>query len=103
MLTLVHCRCGLQVDLLPLAADDALADLGRSLSFFRLRVRVIELLQADVALSAVGAFKAAVQTVVAHATVAIAVTRLLMNYIWDLSRQFVCVSLVVILGIFGPE
>src|SRR5215472_13290610 len=75
----IHCRSGLQIDLFPLAADDALADLGGCFAFFRLVVGIVKLFQADVALGAMRTFKATVQAVVPHAPVAVAVTGLLMD------------------------
>lgn len=80
----IHCRSGLQIDLLPLATDDALADLGGCFALFRLLVGIVKLFQADVALGAMRTFKAAVQAVVPHAPVAVAVTGLLMDDVRNL-------------------
>ena len=70
-------RCRrLQIDLLPLALDDASANLGCGLARLVLLIRVIDFLQARGASRSMRAFEAAVQAVVAHA-VAITVARLL--------------------------
>src|SRR5208283_4002691 len=61
--------------LLPLAFDNAGANLGRGLAFLMLLVGVVKLFQASGAARAVGIFITAVQAVVTHA-IAIAIARL---------------------------
>ena len=80
----IHRGSGLQIDLLPLAADDGFADLGRRFALFRLFVGIVKLFQADVALGAMRALEATVQAVVAHAPIAVAITRLLMDDVRNL-------------------
>src|SRR5215472_12915565 len=52
---------------------------------------------------AMGAFKAAVQALVAHATVAVAVTGLLIDNVLDLRGQFVRVRLKWVPVVFAPQ
>ncbi len=99
---LVHGRGRQQIDLLPLSLDNSVAYLSRSLAFFVLLVGIIQLFQAGGALRSVRVLKAAVQAVVAHA-VAIAVTRLLMENVRNLGRQFIGMGLVGILRIRSPK
>src|SRR5438270_5757548 len=99
---LVHCRRGLQIDLLPLSLNNSRPDLGGGFALLMLLVRVIKLFQAGRALRSMGVFKTAVQAVVAHA-IAIAVARLLMENSGNLRRQFIRVSLIGILRVRTPE
>ena len=72
-------RCGsFQVHLTPVALHDPFANLGSSLALLVLGIRIIQLLQADVATGAVSIFKATVEAVVAH-PIAVTVTRLLVQ------------------------
>src|ERR1700722_19377937 len=91
-----------QVDLLPLAFHNAGANLGCCLALLVLLVAVVKLFQASRALRAVGAFKAAVEAVVAHA-VAEAIARLLVKHVWNLRRQLIRVGLVSILRVGAPQ
>src|SRR5215475_2170945 len=99
---LVHRGRRLQIDLLPLPLDDSGTNLGCGLALPVLFVGVIQLFQAGRTLGSVGILKTAVQTVVTH-PVAITVTGLLMDYVGDLGRQLVRVSLKGILGILTPQ
>ena len=82
----------LQIDLLPFARDDALADLLRGLSFLVHQIAVVKLFEAGAAVGGVGTFKATVQALVALA-IAIAVARLLIDGVGDPGRQFVGMGL----------
>src|SRR5208337_4621845 len=95
-------RC-LQVDQLPVALDDPGANLPRRLALLVHGVSVIKFFQAGSALCAVGAGKAAVQAGVPHAAVAVAVTRLLVNHLWNLRRQFIGMRLIRKLRVRAPE
>ena len=72
--------CRLQVYLLPFALYDALADLGSRLTLLIHRVGVVELLKTNRALGPVYPLKAAMETIVAHATVAVAIAWLLVQH-----------------------
>src|SRR5580698_4639321 len=99
---LVDRRRRFQVHLPPVSGNDSFADLDGRLALFMLRVRIIQLFQANVATRPVSSFKTTVQAVVSHA-IAIAIARLLMQSGRDLSRQFVGVDLIRLLAIGAPE
>src|SRR5262249_23610398 len=75
----------LQVDRLPLALDDACANLRRRLAGLGLLVAVVDLFQASGALGPMRILEAGVQAFVAHA-VAIAIAGLLMDHVGNLGR-----------------
>jgi len=79
-----------------------LAYLPSRFALFILGIGVIQLFQTNVTLCTVGIFKAAVQTVVAH-TVAVAITRLLVQNCWNLFGELVGMGLKIILGIRSPK
>jgi len=99
---LVHRRGCDEIDLLPFSLDDSGANLSGRFAFLMLLVGVVELLQASRALRSVGALKAAMQAVVAHA-VAISVARLLVQDVGNLRGELVGVRLVRILRISSPQ
>src|SRR5580704_14773968 len=68
-----------KIDRVPLAAFNPRANLGRRQALFRLLVGVDTLFHACGADGAVGSFKAAVQAIVAHRPVAVAVAGLLVQ------------------------
>ena len=68
--------CGLQIYLLPITLYDALTNLRSCLSLFVHGIGVIELLQTDRTLGAVGTLETAVQTIVTHAAIAVAIAGL---------------------------
>ena len=101
-LVLIDSRGRLQIDRLPLALNDARANLGGGLAFLVLLVGVVQFLQAGGAAGAVRGLKAAVQAVVPHA-VAVAITRLLVQHRGDFRRQVIRMGLVRILPICSPQ
>ena len=78
-----------KIDRLPLTAFDARADLRRRLSQLCLAIGVNAFLHAGRALCPVKDFKAAMQAVVAHRTIAVAVAGLLVQH-----RRNLCGHLV---------
>src|ERR1700730_14874497 len=92
----------LQIHLLPFTLHDSLTNLGGGLSLLVHGVGVVGLFQANRTLGAVRALEAAMQTIVSHAAVAIAIARLLMQDAGNFGRQFVGVALKRILGVFAP-
>src|ERR1019366_7793459 len=95
-------RCR-QIDRLPLAIDDACANLPRRLALLIHGVSVIKLFQTGSALGAVRARKTAMQTFVSHAAVAVAITRLLVDDLGNLRRQFIGMGLIRKLGVVAPK
>ena len=93
---LIHARCSLKVDLIPLTLDDSCANLGWSLIQLSLLEGVVNLFHADAAVRSVAGFKAGVQTLVSDA-LAVAIAGKLMDDPWYLGRKFVSVHLVRIL------
>jgi len=79
---------------LPFAAFDAGTDLAWGLAFFRLLVGVDGFFHAGGAGSAVGTFKAAMQAVVSHRSIAMAVAGLLMQDFGDLCCHLVGSDLI---------
>src|SRR5579863_7363605 len=100
--TSIHGRGRLQINLLPVALDDASPDLRRRLALLVLLIRVVELLQAGRALRTMRILKAAMQAIVPHA-VAIAVARLLMQHIRNLRRELISVGLKSVLRVRAPQ
>src|SRR5256885_14335761 len=100
---LVNCRGRLQINGLPFSRDNALANLGRGLVLLVHLICVIDLFHAGGTLRPVRAFEATVQALVSHATIAIAVTRLLIDDVRDLRGQLVGVRLERILIVVAPE
>lgn len=92
----------LKVDLFPLAANDALPDLGGTPAPLGFVVAVVELLQARRAISRMSRFKAGMEAVVPDA-VAVAVTGLLIYDVGDLGREFVRPRLIALLEIDSPK
>jgi hypothetical protein len=78
-----------EIDVLPFAALDAGADLAGSLALLGLLVGVYRFLHAGRARCAVSSFKAAVEAVVSHCPVAVAVAGLLVQDFGDLCRHLV--------------
>ena len=95
-------RRALQVNLLPLALDDASADLGRCFSPLVLQIGIVKLLQASGAFGSMRTFKAAVQALMAG-TVAVAIAGLLMNNAGNLRSQLIGVRLIGKLSIVAEE
>src|SRR5438552_5811830 len=100
---LVNRRRRLQITLLPFAFHDPLPNLGGSLALLVHGVGVIHLFQANRTLGAMRALEAAVQTVVSHTAIAVAIARLLMQYCGNLGGQLIGMGLEGILGIRSPE
>src|SRR5207249_11660096 len=81
---------GFQIDALPLAGDDSLANLVRSLLLLGHQVTVIDLFHAGAAMHAVLAFKAAVQALVGlFAAITVAIAGLLIDDLGYLGGKFV--------------
>src|SRR5205814_4974134 len=83
----------IKVDLLPLSRDDAHTNLLWRLFLLDHLVAVVELFHANGTVAAVLTLKATVQALVAMAPVAVAITRLLIDHLRNLGRQFVGVHL----------
>src|SRR5580704_8062404 len=101
LLRLVHGSRCFQVHLPPVSSDDSFADLSGSLALLMLRVRIVQLFQANFSARAMSVFKTTVQAVVSHA-IAIAIARLLMQRRWNLGRQFVGMNLIRLLAVSTP-
>src|SRR2546425_5794002 len=93
----------LQINLLPIAFDNSRADLPRRLALLVHCVAVVKLLQTSAALRAVSAREAAVQAVVSHAAIAVAIAGLLMDHLRNLRRQLISMSLIWELGVLSPK
>ena len=81
---LVNRRRRLQINLLPFAFYDPLPNLGGSLALLVHGVGVIHLFQANRTLGAVRTLEAAVQAVVSHTAIAVAITRHLRDGLWNI-------------------
>ena len=100
VLLVERCRV-FQVDVLPVATNDASANLLRCLLQLRLTVRVIKLFQAGTAMGGMCALITGAKAFVSHA-VAIAVTGKLVEDVGDFFGQVVGVDLVRMLEAVAP-
>ena len=67
-----------------------------------LRIRIVQFLQANVAARAMRVLEATMQAIVSHA-IAITIARLLMQYGWNLGRQFIGMQLIGLLAVIAPQ
>ncbi len=93
----------IQIDQLPIALDNARANLPRRLALLIHRVSVIKLFEAGSTLGAMRAGEATVQALVSHAAVTVAVAGLLVEHLWNLCREFISVRLIRKLRIRAPQ
>ena len=96
----IHAHSGFQIDRLPFALDNAVADLCRSLLELVLPVRVKDFLHANAAMGAMIGFEAGVQAAMSNA-LTVAVTRHLADHHRNPGSQFVRMYLVRILEMFS--
>src|SRR6202022_683463 len=91
---LINAGSRVQIDQLPVTLDNSCTNLPRRLALLMHGVSVIKLFEAGSALRAVRSRKAAMQTVVSHTAVTVAITRLLVDHLRNLRRQFVSMRLI---------